>query len=135
MAMRDGKASPEVEELAFDLIGAAIAVHRELGPGYLEMVYENALCVELGIRKIPYSRQHPISLNYKGHNVGEGRLDILVDNCLVVELKAVESLSPIHKAQVISYLKVTGCELGLLINFNVMVLKDGIQRVIQNKSS
>jgi len=134
-AMRNGKANAEVEEFAFDVIGAAIEVHRELGSGYLESVYENALCVELGIRKIPYSRQHPVSLNYKGHNVGEGRLDILVGNCLVIELKAVEALHPIHKTQVISYLKVTGYELGLLINFNVIVLKDGIQRVIQNKSS
>jgi GxxExxY protein len=78
--------------LAYDVIGAAIEVHRELGPGYLESVYEKALCVELGIRKIPYSQQHSVVLDYKGHNVGEGRLDIIVDNCLVVEFKAVAAL-------------------------------------------
>ena len=130
--MRNGRASPEVERLAHEVIDAAIEVHRTIGPGFLESVYENALCVELELRDIPFSRQHPIVLTYKDHNIGEGRLDILVDDQLVVELKAVDALQPIHCAQVLSYLKVTGCELGLLINFNVPVLPKGIKRIILN---
>jgi GxxExxY protein len=93
-------------------------------------VYEEALGVELVERHIPYRRQHPISVNYKGKSVGEGKLDLLVSDKLVVELKAVEALLPVHKAQVISYLKATNLHLGLLVNFNVSVLRDGIQRII-----
>jgi GxxExxY protein len=120
----------ELDRLAYEVIGAAIEVHRGLGPGFLESVYEEALCVELTARQIPFLSQHLISLLYKGHVVGESRLDFLVDSSLVVELKAIETLAPIHTAQVISYLKATGCQLGLLINFNSSVLKDGIKRVI-----
>jgi len=120
----------ELDRLAYEVIGAAIEVHRDLGPGFLESVYEEALCVELTARQIPFLPQHLVSLLYKGHAVGESRLDLLVDSSLVVELKAIETLAPIHTAQVISYLKATGCQLGLLINFNTSVLKDGIKRVI-----
>ncbi|MDH7578537.1 MAG: GxxExxY protein [Bacillota bacterium] len=120
----------EVDRLAHEVIGAAIEVHRHLGPGYLESVYEEALAVELNLRGIPFVRQKTIAVNYKGHPVGEGRLDFLVGESLVVELKAVDALAPIHKAQLLSYLKTTGFRLGLLINFNVSVLKEGIQRVI-----
>jgi GxxExxY protein len=88
--------------------------------------------VELRLRGLPAVPQHPVTLNYKGEAVGEGFLDFLVGESLVVELKAVDSLAPIHKAQVISYLKATGLRLGLLINFNVPVLRDGIKRVIWN---
>jgi GxxExxY protein len=112
------------------VIGAAIEVHRTLGPGYLESVYEEALGIELSERKIAIQRQHPISVLYKGKAVGEGRLDILVDDQLIVELKAVETLLPVHKAQLISYLKASRLRLGLLVNFNVSVLRDGIQRVV-----
>jgi len=125
--MEPGK---ELDELANSVIGAAIEVHRHLGPGYLESVYEEALGVELAERHIPYRRQHPISVTYKGKSVGEGKLDLLVADKLVVELKAVEALLPVHKAQVISYLKATKFHLGVLINFNVSVLRDGIQRII-----
>jgi GxxExxY protein len=93
-------------------------------------VYEEAFSVELTQRHLPFQRQHSVSDLYKGHIVGEGRLDLLVDNALVVELKAIEALAPIHSAQVISYLKTTGHQLGLLINFNTPVLKDGIKRII-----
>lgn len=120
----------EVDALAREVIGAAIEVHRIMGPGYLECVYEDALCVELELRGIPISRQVLFGVEYKGKRVGESRLDLLVANQLVVELKAVEELLPVHKAQVISYLKATGRELGLLINFNVPVLKDGVKRVV-----
>jgi GxxExxY protein len=119
-----------VEEYAFAVIGAAIEVHRELGPGYLESVYETALSIEFELRNIKYKQQHMISLNYKNKPVGESRLDFLVGDCLIIELKAVEQLIPIHHAQVISYSKATKLHLGLLINFNVLVLKHGIERVI-----
>ncbi len=120
----------EVDQLAHQVIGAAIEVHRVLGPGYLESVYEEALAVELELRGIAFARQVGMAVNYKGKMVGEGRLDFLVGRDLVVELKAVEALAPIHHAQVISYLKATGHSLGLLINFNVRVLKDGLQRIV-----
>jgi GxxExxY protein len=119
-----------LDRLAHQVIGAAIEVHRRLGPGFLESVYEEALCIELKLRGIPFERQVKRDIDYKGHSVGEGRMDLLVDKWLVVELKAVDGLAPIHSAQVISYLKATGYRLGLLINFNVPVLKEGIRPVI-----
>jgi GxxExxY protein len=119
-----------IEEAANKVIGAAIEVHRHLGPGYLESVYEEALTVELALRGIPFARQGVFGLEYKGHVIGEGRLDFLVDDCLNVELKAVEGLAPIHTAQCISYLKANQRRLALLVNFNVSVLKDGIKRVV-----
>jgi GxxExxY protein len=119
-----------VDGLARAVIGAAIEVHRHLGPGFLESVYEEALEVELGLRSIPFERQKPVSVSYKEHDVGEGRVDLLVGNELLVELKAIDALAPIHKAQVISYLRAMGLHLGLLINFNVPVLRAGIQRIV-----
>jgi GxxExxY protein len=122
--------SKEVDELARKVIGAAIEVHRVLGPGYIENVYEEALCIEIDDLKIPFERQVKIAVEYKGRKVGEGRLDLLVGKILPLELKAVESFAAIHQAQLISYLKMTRLQLGLLINFNVPVLKNGIKRVI-----
>ena len=118
-----------IEEASNKVIGAAIEAHRHLGPGYLESVYEEALAVELTLRGIPFARQVVFALDYKGQKVGEGRMDFLVDGGLIVELKAVEALAPIHIAQAISYLRATKHRLALLINFNVPVLKDGIKRV------
>ena len=92
--------------------------------------YEEALCVEMTERRIPFVRQHRVAVEYKGHEVGEGRVDFLVDDAIVVELKAVESLSNAHMAQVLAYLKMTGYGLGLLINFNVAVVRDGIKRIV-----
>ena len=126
--------SPKLDQLTHEVIGAAIEVHRTLGPGYLESVYEEALAIELELRKIPFTRQVVIAVDYKGHSVGESRLDFLVGGQLVTELKAVEALAPIHSAQVISYLKTTGHPLGLLINFNVCFLKDGVKRVVLTKN-
>lgn len=120
----------EVDDLANAVIGAAIEVHRIPGPGYLESVYEEALAVELELRSIAFERQKPINVEYKGHGVGEGRLDLLVGGKLIVELKAVEALAPIHIAQVMSYLKTLSLPLGLLINFKVPLLKQGIKRVV-----
>jgi GxxExxY protein len=122
----------ELDRLAHEVIGAAIEVHRILGPGFLESVYEEALIVELGLRTIPVQRQVPIPLVYKGVAIGQGRLDLLVQGKLIVEIKTVEALAPIHKAQTISYLKATGLQLALLINFNAAVLKDGIKRIVRS---
>ena len=120
-----------VEQRAYQVIGAAIEVHRLLGAGYLESFYDEALAHELTLRNVPFEAQYPIQVQYKDKRVGEGRLDLFVDQCLVVELKAVEEIHPIHKAQIMSYLRTTKCQLGLLINFNVMVLKQGgIKRII-----
>ena len=124
------EAAPELNRLSQQVIGAAIEVHRHLGPGLLESVYEGALCVELSLRDIPFERQSTVELVYKGHRVGQGRLDLLIDGQLIVELKAVEALNEVHRAQVISYLKTTGRTLGLLINFNLPVLRSGIKRII-----
>jgi GxxExxY protein len=119
-----------VDALAKAVIGAALEVHRRLGPGYLESVYEEALAVELELRNISFRRQCPIYVSYKGCNVGEGRLDFLIANSLVIEIKSVEAFAPVHVAQIISYLKALNRPLGLLINFNVPLLKDGIRRII-----
>ena len=124
-----------LDALAHLVIGAAIEVHRELGPVYLEEVYEEALAVELGLRRLPFERQKPIAVYFKGQRVGEGRLDFLIAERLIVELKAVEALAPIHQAQVISYLKTTRLPLGLLINFNVPLLSKGVKRVILSRNS
>jgi len=122
--------SAAVDQLAREVIGAAIEVHRVLGPGFLESVYEEAVAIELAVRNIPFERQVAIGVEYRGQQIGEGRLDLLVGGAVIVELKAVEALAPIHTAQVISYLKTTGHLLGLLINFNVPVLKEGIRRIV-----
>jgi GxxExxY protein len=120
----------EIRQLTGAVIGAAIEVHRVLGPGFLESVYHQALKLEFQMRGISYKSKHPVAVNYKGYQVGEGELDFLVADVLIVELKAVEKLAPIHEAQVISYLKMTNHPLALLINFNVPVLKEGIKRII-----
>ena len=120
----------EVDLLAHKVIGAAIEVHTILGPGYLEAVYEEALAAELELRGIPFKRQATFTIDYKGRSVGEGRLDILVGGKLILELKAVDAILPIHEAQVLSYLRATRLPLALTINFNVLVLRDGIRRWI-----
>jgi len=112
------------------VIGAAIEVHRALGPGLLESAYEECLCRELFLRKMPLKRQVALPIEYKGAKLDCGyRLDIVVDEQLIVELKACEDLLPIHEAQLLTYLKLTGVKYGLLINFNMPVLKDGIKRI------
>lgn len=122
--------SEDLDRLAHAVIGAAIEVHRHLGPGLLEPLYEEAFCIELNLRRVSFRRQPKVPVSYKGKRIGKNKLDVLVENRLVVELKAVECLAPIHSAQVISYLRITGHRLGLLINFNVPVLKEGLKRVV-----
>jgi len=117
--------------LTGQVIGAAIEVHRILGPGLLESVYEECLCKELELRYLPFERQKSLPVRYKGVEIDCGyRLDIVVHNEVIVELKSCNSLEPIHEAQLLTYLKLTGIKVGLLINFNVPVLKDGIKRLV-----
>lgn len=123
--------SAELDRLAHGVIGAAIEVHRVLGPGFLEATYAKALDIELRHENMACVRESPVELMYRGESLGQGRVDLLANNKLIVELKAVAQLAPIHEAQVISYLKATGLQLGLLINFNVPVLKNGIKRIIR----
>ncbi len=108
----------------------SIEVHRVSGPGFLERVYEEALCLELAKRNIPFEGQAAFDIDYKGDKIGRGRMDILVAKCLIVDTKAVDAFPPIHRAQAVSYLKPTGLKLALLINFNVPIVKQGIKRVL-----
>jgi GxxExxY protein len=117
--------------LSRQIIGAAIEVHKLLGPGLLESAYEECLCHELPIRGVQFGKQKPIPLVYKGAKLEcVFRLDLLVEDQVVVELKSVDGLGPIHEAIVLTYLRLSGHSLGLLINFNVSVLKDGVRRFI-----
>ena len=119
----------EINEVTGTVIGAAIEVHRALGPGLLESAYEECLCRELTLRNIPFQRQHPLPVKYKGLALDCGyRLDLVVAGAIVIEIKAVEKLLPIHDAQLLTYLKLSGLGVGLLINFSVPVLKQGIRR-------
>lgn len=119
-----------IDGLTEQIIGAAIEVHRLLGPGLLESVYLRCLLHELALRGLKVRAELEVPVNYKGIQLETGfRLDLIVEETVVVELKAVESLMPVHQAQVITYLKLTGNAVGLLINFNVPLLKDGIRRL------
>ena len=119
------------EKLTGEIIGAAIEVHRELGPGLLESSYEICLARELELRGISCEFQKPLPLEYKGIRLDCGyRLDLLVSGAVIVEVKSVAALAPIHDAQLITYLKLTGVKVGLLMNFNVVVLKDGLRRLV-----
>ncbi len=112
-------------------IGAAIEVHKQLGPGLLESTYQACLCHELELRGISFECQKPLPLEYKGIRLECGyRIDLLVAGLVIVEIKSVEALAPIHEAQLLTYLKLTGIKVGFLINFNVVVLKEGIRRLI-----
>ena len=121
------------DELSNKIIGSAIEVHRHLGPGLLESAYEECLCREFAINNIAFERQKPLPINYKGINLDCGyRLDLVVEKLVIVELKAIEQIEAIHQAQLLTYLKLSNLKLGLLINFNVPVLKDGIKRLVNN---
>ena len=122
----------DLDVLVHAVIGAALEVHRLLGPGFLESLYEEALSLELALRGVPFRRQAPIAVEYKGRPIGQARLDLLVSDPLIVELKAVETISAVHLAQILSYLKASRLQLGLVINFNVPELRRGIRRVIRS---
>lgn len=120
-----------VNQLTESIIGAAIEVHKHLGPGLLESAYEECLCHELNLRKIPFQRQAPLPVVYKGVKLDcSYRVDLLVKNEVVVELKAVESIAPIHEAQVLTYMRLGGWRVGLIINFNVPIVIKGIKRLV-----
>ena len=123
----------ELDTISKGVIGAAIDVHRALGPGLLEAAYESCLAFELFQRGHVVERQKAVPIIYKAVEVEAGfRVDLLVDQRIIVELKAVEALAPIHKAQLLTYLKLTGLKIGLLMNFNVNILKHGLHRVVNN---
>ncbi len=123
------------DELTGQIIGASIEVHRALGPGLLESVYETCLLYELLGRRLHAERQKALPVVYKGHHIDCGyRIDLLVEQEVIVELKAVARIEPIHEAQLLSYLKLSGCHIGLLINFNVKQLKTGIRRLVHEFS-
>jgi GxxExxY protein len=119
-----------INALTERIIGCAIEVHRQLGPGLLESIYESALCVELGLAGLQFQRQVPVSISYKSQVIGDLRLDLVIENLVVAEIKSVERMEPLFEAQVLTYLKVSGKKVGLLINFNSRLLKTGIQRFI-----
>lgn len=121
----------KLEELTSLIIGAAIEVHRALGPGLLEAVYQVCLARELALRHLRFEVQKNLPVFYKGEKLDAGyRIDLIVENAVIVELKAVEQLLPVHQAQLLTYMKLTGCSVGLLLNFNVPILKDGIVRLV-----
>ena len=118
-------------DISGKIIGAAIEVHKHLGPGLLESAYEECLCRELELRGINFERQVPLPLNYKGLKLDCGyRLDLLVEDKVIVELKTVEAIAPIHEAQILTYLKMRYVRLGLIINFNARLLVEGIRRLV-----
>jgi len=120
----------DINNLTGKVIGAAIEVHKALGPGLLESAYEECLCHEFKLRSFPFERQKELPIEYKGVTLDCGyRLDIVLWSKIILELKSCNELQPIHEAQLLTYLKLTGLKVGLLINFNVPVLKDGIKRL------
>ncbi len=120
----------DINQLTGKVIGAAIEVHKALGPGLLESTYEECLCRELQLNDISYERQKSLPIEYKGKMLDCGyRMDLLVADQVIVELKSCDTLLPIHEAQLLTYLKLAGKKIGLIINFNVTVLKDGIKRM------
>jgi len=120
----------EIDDLTGKVISAAIEVHKSLGPGLLESAYEECLCREMDLKGISYERQKELPIEYKGVRLNCGyRLDVVVAGKLILKLKSCDVLEPIHEAQLLTYLKLTGIKVGLLINFNVPVLKNGIRRI------
>ena len=122
--------SDDTEVLIQRIIGCALEVHRHLGPGFLESIYLRAMCIELGIASIPFECERAITVTYRNVPISGQRVDLIVANAVVLELKATSRLDPIFQAKLISYLRTTGLRAGLLINFNSLLLKEGIQRVV-----
>jgi len=119
------------QDLTEKIIGAAIEVHRALGPGLLESIYQTCLAHEMALRELRFEKEKPLPVEYKGiKREGGYRLDFVVEDKVVVELKAVDSIHDVHKAQLLTYLKLTGCKVGLLLNFNSAALKGGIERLV-----
>ena len=124
-----------MNQLSSRIIGAAIEVHKTLGPGLLESAYEECLCHELNIQGLLFEKQKPLTIYYKGKKLDCGyRLDIVVEKAVIIELKSCEKVEPIHKAQLLTYLKLSGLNLGLILNFNVPLMRDGIVRIVNEFS-
>ena len=122
-----------MKDISYEIIGCAYEVHRILGPGLLESVYQKALVRELKLKGFKVHSEVDIEINYKGVNVGSDlRLDIIVNDTIIIELKSVENILPVHKKQLLTYLRLTNLQVGLLINFNTNLLKDGITRIVNN---
>ena len=123
----------DINQLSNKIIGGAIEVHKVLGPGLLESAYEKCLCHELKLRGLSFDNQKPLPLVFKGEEIDCGyRLDIVVGNAIILEMKACEKVEPIHKAQLLTYLKLSGLTLGLILNFNVPAMRRGIVRIVNN---
>jgi GxxExxY protein len=122
--------SIEAERVIHRTIGCALAVHRALGPGFLESIYREALCLELDAANLLFERERSVHVTYRGIQIPGQRIDLIVEGLIVVELKAVVALADVHRAQLVSYLRTTGLRGGLLINFGARVLKDGLKRVV-----
>jgi GxxExxY protein len=122
--------SEEEELVGHEVIACALAVHRDLGPGYLESFYRKAMCIELRARSLAFETEKAVQVEYRGEVLGTHRIDLIVQGLVVVELKAVQALEPVHRKQVVSYLKATKLRLGLLINFAAELLKQGLKRVV-----
>jgi GxxExxY protein len=123
----------DINQLSSKIIGAAIEVHKTLGPGLLESTYEKCLCYELNLRGIPFTNQVSLPVVYKGKQLDcRYQMDLVVENTIILELKSCEKVEPIHQAQLLTYLKLSGLNLGLLLNFNVPVMRDGITRIVNN---
>ena len=120
----------ETELLVEKILACALAVHRELGPGFLESIYQRALCLELEAQGLPFEREKPLVVMYRGQGIPGQRVDLLAGGVVIVEVKAVTALEPVHLAQVLSYLKTTGLRVGLLLNFREALLRNGIRRVV-----
>ncbi len=120
----------ELNVLTERVIGCAIEVHRRLGPGLLEGIYERAMCIELELAGLQYERQVVFPVTYRGQVIGEQRIDLAVEGLIIVELKAVERFDPVFEAQILSYLRFTGLRLGLLISFNTRLLHEGVRRFV-----
>ena len=125
-----GVLDADTEDLVTSVIGCALRVHKELGPGYLEAIYHDAMAIELELSGLAYAREVFTPIQYRRRHLRGHRLDLVVERRVVVELKSVDRLAPIHKSQMLTYLRLTGRAVGLLINFNEQVLKDGVRRVI-----
>jgi GxxExxY protein len=127
----------DLNEISSQVIGAAIDVHKQLGPGLLESVYQKCMEIELKERGLQVQTEVPIHVSYKGHEISDDafRIDLLIEDALVVELKSVEEIKPVHKKQLLTYLRLTTKQLGLLINFNESLLREGIIRIANEFSS
>ncbi len=120
----------ETELVASGVIGAAIEVHRALGPGFLERIYQEALCLEFDARGLRFERERQVAVHYRGQAIPGQRIDLIVEGCVLVELKAAARIDLVYEARVISYLRTTGLRLGLLMNFNCRTLKEGLKRIV-----